>query len=144
METKSFRTYIWRWSHARLAGFATSLSRRKIVARQITLLRLAVPLALLAVIAGCSSGDARYKTLAAGIPKDSVVKLMGAEKPQRVDPYLTNGQYIEAMYYRKPGQGDSVPDRKLSPVVVVDGKLAGWGWKAWDSIAGVNKIQVAK
>ncbi len=114
------------------------------MARQNTLVRLAVPLALLAVIAGCGSGDARYKTLAAGIPKDSVVKLMGVEKPQRVDPYLTNGQYIEAMYYRKAGLSDSVADRKLFPVVVIDGKLAGWGWKIWDSIAEANKIQVTK
>jgi hypothetical protein len=114
------------------------------VARQITLVRLAVPLSLLAVVTGCSSGDARSKALAAGIPKDSVVTLMGVEKPQRVDPYLTNGHYIEAMYYRKPGQSDSVPDRQLLPVVVIDGKLVGWGWKAWDSIAAANKIPVAK
>jgi hypothetical protein len=113
------------------------------VARLITLVRLAVPLSLVAIVAGCS-GDARYQTLAVGIPKDSAVKLMGVEKPQRVDPYLTNGHYIEAMYYRKPGQGDSVPDRKLSPVVVVDGKLVGWGWKTWDSVAEANHIPVAK
>jgi hypothetical protein len=48
------------------------------------------------------------------------------------------------MYYRKPGQGDSVPDRKLSPVVVVDGKLVGWGWKTWDSVAEANHIPVAE
>ena len=113
------------------------------MARQITLARFAVPLSLLAIVAGCS-GDARFKTLEAGIPKDSVVKLMGDEKPQRLDPYLTNGHYIEAMYYRKPGRSDSVADRKLSPVVVIDGKLAGWGWKTWDSIAAANKILLAK
>ena len=113
------------------------------MARQRSLIRLAAPLFLVAIVAGCS-GDARFKTLEAGIPKDSVVKLMGADSPQRIDPYLTGGHYIEAMYYRKPGQTDSVADRKLSPVVVVDGKLAGWGWKTWDSIAVANKIAVAK
>ena len=130
------------------------------MARQSSLIRLAVPLFLLAIVAGCS-GDARLKTLEAGIPKDSVVKLMGVDSPQRVDPYLTGampprdrdgqgqeqptgGHYIEAMYYRQPGKTDSVADRKLSPVVVIDGKLAGWGWKSWDSIAGANKIAVAK
>jgi hypothetical protein len=114
------------------------------VARQNTLVRLAIPLSLIAILAGCGSGDARQETLAVGITRDSVVKLMGVEKPQRVDPYLTNGQYIEAMYYRNPGQGDSVPDRKLFPVVVIGGKLMGWGWKTWDSVAEANHIQVAK
>ena len=113
------------------------------MARQNTVVRFAIPL-LLAAVAGCNSGDARSKTLAAGIPKDSVVKLMGVDKPQRVDPYLTNGHYIEAMYYRGLGASDSVADRKLFPVVVIDGKLVAWGWKSWDSIAGANKIQVAK
>jgi hypothetical protein len=144
METGPLPPYISRPSGAGLAGVGTSLFRRSLVARQIALVRIAVPLSLLAVVAGCGSGDAHLKSLAVGISKDSVVKLMGVEKPQRVDPYLTNGHYIEAMYYRKPGQSDSVPDRNLSPVVVIDGKLVGWGWKTWDSIAGANKIQVAK
>ena len=102
-------------------------------------------LLLCAAIAACSRSDPRLEKLSAGISKDSVVSLMGPEKAERLDPYLINGHYIEALYYTKPGaDSGKTPDRKMSPVVVVDGKLAGWGWERWDSIAKANKIVVAK
>lgn len=113
------------------------------MAPQTALVRLAAPLALLAIVAGCS-GDARLKTLSVGIPKDSVMKLMGVEKPQHLDPYLYGGHFIEALYYGKPGQATPTPDRKLVPLVVIDGKLAAWGWTQWDSIAAANHIVVSK
>ncbi len=102
-------------------------------------------LLLTAALAACARPDARLEKLTVGIPADSVVKLMGVEKPKRHDPYLINGHYIEAMYYPKPGAVDSASttDRKMSPVVLVDGKLVGWNWTTWDSIAGANKIVVA-
>jgi hypothetical protein len=116
------------------------------LARSFLLRRAAIPAALLMLAAGCSRADARLEKLTAGIPKDSVIKIMGIEKPQRVDPYLTGGHYIEAMYFPLPGATDSagLTDRKMSPVVVIDGALAGWGWTQWDSIAGANHIPVAK
>jgi hypothetical protein len=107
-----------------------------------------LPLAALfftAALAACSRPDARLEKLTVGIPTDSVLKIMGVEKPKRLVPYLANGHFIEAMYYPKPGATDSAAttDRKMSPVVVVDGKLVGWGWTTWDSIAAANKIVVA-
>lgn len=107
-------------------------------------LELAGILLLGAALAACGS-DARFEKLAAGIPKDSAMALMGVEKPVRIDPYLVGGHYVEALYYAKPGADSAkVPDRKLSPVVVVDGVLVAWGWKKWDSIATANKIVVEK
>jgi hypothetical protein len=96
-----------------------------------------------ALLAGCSRPDARLEKLTAGINKDSVQQVMGMEKPRRIDPYLVNGHYIEAMYFARAGaDADSIPDRKMSPVVLFDGALVGWGWKQWDSIAAENKIAV--
>jgi len=97
-------------------------------------------------LAGCAGSDKRLQRLKVGISKDSTLAVMGLEKPQRVDSYLSGGHYIEAMYYFPPGISDSAgtPDRKLSPVIVIDGALAAWGWKQWDSIAAANKIVVAK
>lgn len=96
------------------------------------------------VLAACRS-DSRFAKLTVGIPKDSALALFGVEKPARTDPYLVGGHYIEALYYAKPGaDSGSVSDRELSPVIVVDGMLAAWGWKQWDSIAAANKIIVAK
>ena len=96
------------------------------------------------VLGGCA--DTRLKKLTAGIPRDSAVAIMGVEKPHRTDTYLIKGQYIEAMYYARPGKNpsDSIPDRKLSPIIVVNGTLRAWGWPQWDSIAGANGIIVAK
>jgi len=93
---------------------------------------------------GCEGSDPRLKKLAVGMPKDSVVATMGA-KAKRVDPYLYNGRYIEAMYYPRPGKTDpNIEDRKMAPVVVINGKLAGWGWPYWDSVASSNHIPVQK
>ena len=106
-------------------------------------LRLA-PLAALLLVSACSSSDARLKELSAGISKDSVLAIMGVDKPQRADVFLVDGRYIEAMYFPAPGATDSasLTDRNMSPVIVVDGKLTAWGWKQWDSIATEHKIQV--
>lgn len=105
----------------------------------------AAPALGLLLLSACGDkADARLENLSAGITKDSVLTIMGVDKAQRVDPYLVGGQYIEAMYFPKAGKADSasVATRNMSPVVVVDGKLVGWGWKQWDSIAATKKIVV--
>ena len=96
-------------------------------------------------LAGCG-GDARLEKLTQGMPRDSAAAAMGVEKAHRVDAFLVKGQYIEALYYARPGSSptDSIPDRKMSPLVVINGKLAAWGWKQWDSIAAANRIMVPK
>ena len=96
---------------------------------------LVPPLAALLLVSACSAKkDARLEQLSAGISKDSVLAVMGVDKPQRVDPFLVGGHYIEAMYFAFPGATDSanLADRNMSPVIVQDGKLAAWGWKQWD------------
>ena len=113
---------------------------------QITFRRVTQAILVAGVVAtiGCEGSDPRLKKLAVGMPKDSVVATMG-EKAKRVDPYLYNGRYIEAMYYPRPGKSDAeIEDRKMAPVVVINGKLAGWGWAYWDSVASSNHITVAK
>ena len=107
---------------------------------------LVAPLAALLLVSACSKKDARLEQLSAGISKDSVLAIMGGDKPQRVDPYLIGGHYIEAMYFAFPGASDSADfaDRNMTPVIVSDGKLAAWGWKQWDSVAAEYKIPVVK
>jgi hypothetical protein len=109
--------------------------------------RLLVPaLAALLLVSACSKKDARLEQLSTGISKDSVLAIMGGDKPQRVDPFLVGGHYLEAMYFAFPGASDSADfaDRNMSPVIVSDGKLAAWGWKQWDSVAAEYKIPVVK
>ncbi|MGQ0703388.1 MAG: hypothetical protein ACT4PM_09690 [Gemmatimonadales bacterium] len=109
--------------------------------------RRAVPLLTIGLALGaCARPDPRLNDLTKGITRDSMITVMGMDNPRRIDPFLINGQYIEAMYFAKPGADpqDSIPDSKLSPVVVVNGTLVGWGWKEWDSIATANKIVLTR
>jgi hypothetical protein len=105
-------------------------------------LRAAVVAGLLLTL-GCSSEDSRLKKLTVGITKDSAIAAMGSA-PSENAPYLMNGKYIETLYYVRPGKTDSVSKtlRRTAPVVTVDGKVTGWGWKYWDSVAAANGIQV--
>ena len=99
-------------------------------------------LAILAALAACGPKDSRLSTLTVGISKDSAVKIMGVEKPTRIDPYLTDGKLIELMYFAAPGTVDSVSDREMSPLVAVNGLLIGWGWETVDSVSAATKIPV--
>lgn len=95
---------------------------------------------------GCERGDTRLDRLTAGMSKDSALAVMSAA-PQRNDPFLIKGQYIEALYFPRQGatdaDADAFTDRLMSPVVVINGTLTGWGWGYWDSVATANNIQVA-
>jgi hypothetical protein len=115
------------------------------VARAISPVHLLAPLAVVAGLAACKPRDVRVQRFTVGISKDSVSRLMEGEKPVRVDSYLTGGHFLEILYFRPAEESESavLPDRKLFPVVVVDSKVQGWGWTAWDSVAAANKIVVA-
>jgi hypothetical protein len=109
------------------------------------LIVLASALLCAGIASSACNRDSRFAKLAVGISKDSALSLIGVEKPERDDPYMYNGHYIEALYYPKPGAvPKTTPDRKMMPVVVVDGILVAWGWKKWDSIATANKIVTAQ
>ncbi|TFG47952.1 MAG: hypothetical protein E4H38_07270 [Gemmatimonadales bacterium] len=94
-------------------------------------------------LVGCRKADSRVESLSQGISRDSAVTIMGAVAESPVQ-YLVKGQYIEAMFYRRPGaEGDfaALERSKLTPVVLVDGLVTGWGWDHWDSVATTNGIQ---
>ncbi|MGE0441257.1 MAG: hypothetical protein AB7L66_07450 [Gemmatimonadales bacterium] len=96
------------------------------------------------LLAACEGADRRLEGLRVGMAKDSVLAVMGTG-PDRTDPYLYQGRYIEAMYFRPAGKdkAEILGDRKMSPVVVIDGTLQGWGWAFWDSTAAASHIEVA-
>lgn len=101
--------------------------------------------AALLITAACSSSDPRTEALTVGITKDSARNVMGVSQPHEL-PYLVNGHYIEALLYAREGQSaqdlvESAP-RSLTPLVLVDGQLTGWGWSVWDSVASANGIEV--
>jgi hypothetical protein len=107
--------------------------------------RLALGAFALAV-SGC--GDARVKKLDEGISRDSVLTILrdgappgGADSLPHVyedAAYLMNGRNYEVFYYTKGDEvagADSLPAKRLTPIVLVDGKVTGWGWSHWDSVS---------
>ncbi|MGH7559714.1 MAG: hypothetical protein ACRENB_01710 [Gemmatimonadales bacterium] len=110
----------------------------------MTLLR-ALPFVVLGLAACGPRADRRLERLSSGISVDSTLKVMGVDQANRTDAYLVQGKSVQALYFARPGASDSadLADRKMSPVVVIDGKVVGWGWEKWDSLAGVYQIQVA-
>lgn len=102
--------------------------------------------AAVVTVAGCERSDRRLEDLNVGISKDSASTVMGGVAPKRTDPYLYQGQFIETLFYPRLGKTDpeDLEDRKMSPLVIVNGKLVGWGWPFWDSVATANGIPVAQ
>jgi hypothetical protein len=99
-------------------------------------------LGLLFVVAAC--GDGRLKNLSVGIDRDSVGVVMKTDAPTRSETYLVGGKLWEVLLYeRKAGAAtDSTSARELSPVVLADGHVAGWGWDYWERQASQLKVPV--
>ena|SRR5690349_1260339 len=103
------------------------------------------------VLAGC--GDKRVDSLTTGITRDSALKVLAGGPSSdslanvyKQEAYINNGKFINVLVYSKDGVKEaadpSVPDSKLTPVVVIDNKVAGWGWTYYDSLAKANNIPV--
>ena len=106
---------------------------------------IAAVLAFASTLSGCGPRpDPRLANLAEGISQDSVLRVMGADSANRTESFLVNGQSISTLYFARPGAADSaaLADRNMSPVVLISGRVVGWGWEKWDSIAEANTIQV--
>lgn len=101
-------------------------------------------LALLAVGSLTACGDGRLKKLSTGISTDSVAVLMQADAPHTSTSYLVEGKYWEVLLYpRKAAEsGDSIAWREMSPVVLADGAVVGWGWAYLDETAAQKGFQV--
>ena len=105
----------------------------------------------LVVLAAC--GDSRIGALSTGISRDSAVKVLGGgaegdslANVYKQESYINDGRVINILVYNKDGlkQADdsAVSDSRLTPVVTVDGKVTGWGWSHYDSVAAANNIPV--
>ena len=100
---------------------------------------------------GC--GDKHVDNLSQGIARDSALKVLAGgpsgdslANVYKQETYIYNGKMINVLMYNKDGAKEttdpSVPDSKLTPVVTVDGKVTGWGWMHYDSVAKANNIPV--
>jgi hypothetical protein len=101
------------------------------------------------LLAGC--GDKRIDSLSSGISRDSALKVLAGgatgdtlANVYKQETYLNDGRMINVLVYNKDGikqaADSTVPDSKLTPIVTVDGKVTGWGWAHYDSVAKANNI----
>lgn len=109
--------------------------------------------------AACGSdevGAERLKPVHAGMPKDSLMTIMGMgpltaqyadtmrlDHGFRVDKYLIDGKVYEVLYYREqPGNvAEPVVQQIETPVVLTGSKVLGWGWKFYVK-EGIEKLRL--
>lgn len=105
-------------------------------------------------IAACN--DARLEKLATGISRDSVLAIIneGATgdslaRVYRQETYLLpnkegNVHVANILFYSKGGEKEaaepSLAASKTTPIVISDGKVIGWGWTYYDSLAKANNL----
>jgi hypothetical protein len=105
----------------------------------------------LVTLTGC--GDKNIRKLSVGIPRDSVIKILGhgssatdsTPNVYREERYLNDGHFITMLMYTSTGRkegADTIPDAELTPVVLVNDTLTGWGWEHHDSVANANRIVI--
>lgn len=122
-------------------------------------MRLASGLAVAgAVVVTAACSDARLEKLSTGISRDSALAVIneGASgdslaRVYRQESYLlpnTQGNVLltNVLIYdkkgRKEGTEPDAPASSMTPIVIIDGKVTGWGWTYYDSVATANKIPV--
>jgi hypothetical protein len=95
---------------------------------------IAPAIAAVTLLTAC--GDARLDKLALGISKDSAASVIGSA-PHRNLSYLTAGRTWDVQFYSRSDVAgtDSIPWRKMSPVIFISGKSVGWGWSWWGKTA---------
>jgi hypothetical protein len=113
--------------------------------------RTAVLVAAASVVVVAACGDSRVGSLSTGITRDSALKVLagGASGDSlanvyKQESYIYDSRMINVLLYSRDGVKDSadpaVPDSRLTPVVLVDGKVTGWGWAHYDSVAKANNV----
>ena len=125
----------------------------------VSVSRSAMTLVVLgAVLVSTACEDKRVSELHEGIPRDSAISIIshGVSPTAKPDSqfnvytrsrYLIGGKNYEVLYFtennEKAGK-DTVPLKKLTPLVFVDNRMVGKGWGQWDSISAANKIPLQK
>lgn len=116
--------------------------------------RAAAVLGAAAAVLAAGCGDARIEKLSTGISRDSALKILaegstGGDSLANVykqETYLLDGQLTNVLFYNRKGvtqsEDPAVAADALTPIVVSGGKVTGWGWTYYDSLAKANNIPV--
>jgi hypothetical protein len=100
--------------------------------------------------------------LEVGMTRDQVLDLMGREPvtvevpmedtfervdiphPYRTESYHAQGRRFEVLYYltSETARDLAITDDELTPIVLVDGRVDGWGWGFWNDQVRRYEIRV--
>ena len=109
-------------------------------------------------LATSACSDSRLDKLSTGIGRDSALAIINegtsGDSLARVfkqDSYWLenkkgNAHVANILYYSrkgaKPADDSTVSRGATTPIVILDGKVVGWGWTYYDSLAAANKSPV--
>jgi len=123
---------------------------------------LLIAAAVAAFLSGCVStsqirADNRQKlmSLSTGLSKQEVLEKMGTKtikaddgtvvtNPYRTEMYRAKGSVFELLlYYTDIQKSDgAITDDELTPIVLKDGQVDGWGWSYWNDVIQKYEIRV--
>ncbi|MEK6900816.1 MAG: DUF3192 domain-containing protein [Nanoarchaeota archaeon] len=123
-----------------------------------------IGLAISLLLVGCASLDAirtqnrqRLLSLSPGMSKQEVLSIMGTKtikaraddgsiinNPYRTEMYQSQGHTFELLlYYTDKKHLDyAITDDELTPLIIMDGKLDGWGWSYLDGLVQKYELRV--
>lgn len=113
------------------------------------------------LLSGCASLDAirsqnrqNLMSLSPGMLRQEVLAVMGTKtiisedgqinNPYRSEMYKSQGHTFELLlYYTDKKRADgAITDDELTPLVMMDGKLDGWGWSYWNGLVQKYELRV--
>lgn len=110
-----------------------------------------------ALLGACT--DKRVKAVDTGITKDSLLTVIGKEAPgvdslpnvYTRERYLIDSKNYEILFFSPTGrhlfvgvQKDTIPWSDLTPIAMIDSRVAGKGWDYLDSLYKAHKIPLKK
>lgn len=97
----------------------------------------------------------KLTSLSVGMSREQALEKMGTEtiralngpvitNPYRTEMYRSQGRTIEMLlYYTDTKKADrAITDDELTPIVVIDGRVDGWGWSYWQDVVEKYEIRV--
>lgn len=97
-----------------------------------------------------NQNNANMRTLHVGMSEDEVISAMGPSpdrdtpNPYRSEMYPAGGAVFKVLFfYTNRQSADGIIDNdELTPVVLKDGRLDGWGWSYWQTTAARYDIRI--
>lgn len=113
---------------------------------------------VLAAASGCANAiqllmnqnNANMRALNVGMTEDQVITAMGPSpdrstpNPYRSEMYPVGSTVFKILFFYTNRQSADgiIDDDELTPVVLKDGRLDGWGWSYWQTTAARYDIRI--